>query len=203
VLPSIGRFLAGYAIGCAVGVAVGVPVGYIRSLEPWVRPVLEFLRSLPAPAIVPIAVLLLGASSGTRIAIIAFGSCWAVLLNAIDGARGVDPLLIDTGRVNRLGTVAILRRIVAPAALPQIFAGLRIALGIALIVMVFSEMIAATSGLGYQILTSQRRFLVPETYGGVLLIGLIGWACSVLFLYVERRVLSWHVGRLGGAADGR
>jgi ABC-type nitrate/sulfonate/bicarbonate transport system permease component len=203
VLPSIGRFLAGYAIGCLVGVAVGVPVGYIRSLEPWVRPVLEFLRSLPAPAIVPIAVLLLGASSGTRIAIIAFGSCWAVLLNAIDGARGVDPLLVDTGRVNRLGTAAILRRIVLPAALPQIFAGLRIALGIALIVMVFSEMIASTSGLGYFILTAQRRFLVPETYGGVLLIGLIGWAFSVLFLYVERRVLSWHVGRLGGAARGR
>jgi ABC-type nitrate/sulfonate/bicarbonate transport system permease component len=146
---------------------------------------------------------LLGASSGTRIAVIAFGSCWAVLLNAIDGARGVDPLLIDTGRVNRLGTLELLRRIVLPAALPQIFAGLRIALGIALIVMVFSEMIASTSGLGYYILTSQRRFLVPETYGGVLLIGLIGWAFSVLFLYVERRVLSWHVGRLGGAPRGR
>jgi ABC-type nitrate/sulfonate/bicarbonate transport system permease component len=203
VLPSVGRFLAGYAIGCAVGVAVGVPVGYIRSLEPWVRPVLEFLRSLPAPAIVPIAILLLGATSWTRIAVIAFGTCWAVLLNAIDGARGVDPLLIDTGRINRLGTLEILRRIVLPAAMPQIFAGLRIALGIALIVMVFSEMIASTSGLGFYILTSQRRFLVPETYGGVLLIGLIGWAFSVLFLNVERRVLSWHVGRLGGARDGR
>jgi ABC-type nitrate/sulfonate/bicarbonate transport system permease component len=203
VLPSIGRFLAGYGIGCAIGVAVGVPAGYIRSLEPWIRPVLEFLRSLPAPALVPIAVLLLGATSWTRIALIAFGSCWAVLLNAIDGARGVDPLLIDTGRVNRLGTLAILRRIVLPAALPQIFAGLRIALGIALIVMVFSEMIASTSGLGYYILTSQRRFLVPETYGGVLLIGAIGWAFSVLFLYVERRVLSWHIGRLGGARGGR
>jgi ABC-type nitrate/sulfonate/bicarbonate transport system permease component len=203
VLPSIGRFLAGYGIGCAIGVAVGVPAGYIRSLEPWVRPVLEFMRSLPAPALVPIAVLLLGATSWTRIAVIAFGCCWAVLLNAIDGARGVDPLLIDTGRVNRLGTLEILRRIVLPAALPQIFAGLRIALGIALIVMVFSEMIASTSGLGYYILTSQRRFLVPETYGGVLLIGLIGWAFSVLFLYVERRVLSWHIGRLGGAQRGR
>jgi ABC-type nitrate/sulfonate/bicarbonate transport system permease component len=203
VLPSIGRFLAGYAIGCAVGIAVGVPVGYIRSLEPWIRPVLEFLRSLPAPAIVPIAVLLLGATSWTRIAVIAFGSCWAVLLNSIDGARSVDPLLVDTGRVNRLGTAEILRRIVLPAALPQIFAGLRIALGIALIVMVFSEMIASTSGLGYFILTSQRRFLVPETYGGVLLIGLIGWAFSVLFLYVERRVLSWHIGRLGGAQRDR
>jgi ABC-type nitrate/sulfonate/bicarbonate transport system permease component len=203
VLPSIGRFLAGYAIGCTVGVLVGIPVGYIRSLEPWVRPVLEFLRSLPAPAIVPIAILLLGATSWTRIAIIAFGCCWAVLLNAIDGARGVDPLQIDTGRVNRLGTMELLRRIVLPSALPQIFAGLRTALGIALIVMVFSEMIASTSGLGYQILTSQRRFLVPETYGGVLLIGLIGWAFSVLFLFVERRVLSWHLGRLGGAQRGR
>jgi ABC-type nitrate/sulfonate/bicarbonate transport system permease component len=202
VLPSIGRMLAGYAIGCAVGIAIGVPVGYLRGLEPWVRPVLEFLRALPAPVILPLALLLLGANTGMRIGVIAFGASWAVMLNAIDGARGVDPLLIDTGKVNRLGTLAVLRRIVLPASMPQIFAGMRTALGIALIVMVFSEMIGATSGLGFQILTAQRRFEVPETYGGVLLIGLIGWAFTVLFSYTERRVLAWHHGRTGGATDG-
>jgi ABC-type nitrate/sulfonate/bicarbonate transport system permease component len=79
---------------------------------------------------------------------------------------------------------------------------MRTALGIALIVMVFSEMIGATSGLGYQILTAQRRFLVPETYGGVLLIGIIGWAFTVLFSFTERRVLSWHHGRTGGSESG-
>ena len=179
-----------------MGIAVGVPVGYIRSLEPWIRPVLEFLRSLPAPAIVPIAVLLLGATSWTRIAVIAFGSCWAVLLNSIDGARSVDPLLVDTGQVNRLGTAEILRRIVLPAALPQIFAGLRIALGIALIVMVFSEMIASSSGLGYFILTSQRRFLVPETYGGVLLIGLIGWGVQRPVPVRRAAGARWHSANL-------
>ena len=132
----------------------------------------------------------------------AFGSSWAVMLNSIDGARSVDPLLIDTGKVNRLGTFAILRRIVLPASLPQISAGMRTALGIALILMVFSEMIGADSGLGFQILTSQRRFLVPETYGGVLLIGLIGWAFTVVFAFTERRVLAWHHGRTGGGAGG-
>jgi ABC-type nitrate/sulfonate/bicarbonate transport system permease component len=202
VLPSIGRMLAGYAIGCAVGIAIGIPVGYLRSLEPWVRPVLEFLRALPAPVILPMALLLLGATTGMKVAVIAFGSCWAVMLNSIDGARSVDPLLIDTGKVNRLGTPQILRRIVLPASMPQIFAGMRTALGIALILMVFSEMIGADSGLGFQILTSQRRFLVPETYGGVLLIGLIGWAFTVLFTFTERRVLAWHYGRTGGGAGG-
>jgi ABC-type nitrate/sulfonate/bicarbonate transport system permease component len=199
VLPSIGRVVAGYLIGCAVGILVGIPIGYLRGLEPWVRPVLEFLRAMPAPAILPIALLVLGANSGMKIAVIAFGSSWAVMLNAIDGARNVDPLLIDTGRVNGLGTAGILRRIVVPASLPQVFAGMRTALGIALIVMVFSEMIAATSGLGFYILTAQRRFSVPETYGGVLLIGIIGWLFTVLFSLAERRVLSWHHGRMGGS----
>jgi ABC-type nitrate/sulfonate/bicarbonate transport system permease component len=198
VLPSIARFAAGYGIGCAVGILIGVPVGYLRGLEPWVRPVLEFLRAMPAPAILPIALLVLGANSGMKIAVIAFGSSWAVMLNAIDGARSVDPLLIDTGRVNGLGTAATMRRIVLPASLPQIFAGMRTALGIALIIMVFSEMVAATSGLGFYILTAQRRFSVPETYGGVLLIGVIGWAFTVLFSFAERRVLGWHYGRMGG-----
>jgi ABC-type nitrate/sulfonate/bicarbonate transport system permease component len=202
VLPSIARVAAGYAIGCAVGILVGIPIGYLRGLEPWVRPVLEFLRAMPAPAILPIALLVLGANNGMKIAVIAFGSCWAVLLNAIDGARGVDPLLIDTGRVNGLGRAGIMRRIVVPASMPQVFAGMRTALGIALIVMVFSEMVAATSGVGFYILTAQRRFSVPETYGGVLLIGIIGWAFTVAFSFTERRVLGWHYGRLGGHERG-
>jgi ABC-type nitrate/sulfonate/bicarbonate transport system permease component len=203
VLPSVGRMLAGYVIGCAAGIAIGVPVGYLRRMEPWLRPVLEFMRSLPAPVILPMALLLLGANTGMKVAVIAFGCCWPVMLNAIDATRSVDPLLIDTGKVNRLGTFAILRRIALPASMPQIFAGMRTALGIALILMVFSEMIGASSGLGFQILTSQRRFLVPEVYGGVLLIGVIGWAFTVLFSQMERRVLAWHHGRMGGFGNGQ
>jgi ABC-type nitrate/sulfonate/bicarbonate transport system permease component len=203
VLPSVGRMIAGYLIGCAVGIAIGVPVGYLRRMEPWVRPVLEFMRSLPAPVILPMALLLLGANTGMKVAVIAFGCSWPVMLNAIDATRAVDPLLIDTGKVNRLGTFEVLRRIALPASMPQIFAGMRTALGIALILMVFSEMIGASSGLGFQILTSQRRFLVPEVYGGVLLIGVIGWAFTVLFSQLERRVLAWHSGRTGGFGNGQ
>jgi ABC-type nitrate/sulfonate/bicarbonate transport system permease component len=202
VLPSVGRFALGYAIGCVVGVAVGTPVGYLRALEPWVRPVLEFLRAMPAAAILPLALLLLGTGGGMRVTVIAFGACWPVLLNALDGARNVDPVLIETGKINGLGRLAVLRRIVLPASLPQIFAGLRTALGIALIVMVLSEMYGASSGLGYFILTAQRRFLVPETYGGVLVLGIIGWLVSVLFSRFERRALAWHFGRMGGESGG-
>jgi ABC-type nitrate/sulfonate/bicarbonate transport system permease component len=198
VLPSVGRFAAGYAIGCAIGVAIGTPLGYLRELDPWVRPVLEFLRALPAAAILPLALLLLGTGGGMRVTVIAFGTCWPVLLNAVDGARDVDPVLIETGKINGLGRYAVLRRIVLPASLPQIFAGLRTALGIALIVMVLSEMYGASSGLGYFILTAQRRFEVPETYGGVLVLGIIGWLFSVLFARLERRALAWHYGRLAG-----
>jgi ABC-type nitrate/sulfonate/bicarbonate transport system permease component len=183
VLPSVGRFALGYVIGCAIGIAIGTPVGYFRALEPWVRPVLEFMRAMPAAAILPLALLLLGTGSGMRVTVIAFGACWPVLLNALDGARNVDPVLIETGRIN--------------GSLPQIFAGLRTALGIALIVMVLSEMYGASSGLGYFILTAQRRFLVPETYGGVLVLGIIGWLVSVGFTRFERRALAWHFGRMG------
>jgi ABC-type nitrate/sulfonate/bicarbonate transport system permease component len=198
VLPSIARMAAGFALGSAFGILVGITIGYLRTLDPWVRPVLEFMRALPAPAILTVALLVLGPNAGMKVAVIAFGSCWPVLLNAVDGARNVDPLLIETGRVNRLGRWAILRRIVVPASLPQVFAGLRIALGIALVMMVISEMVAADSGLGYYILTAQRRFSVPETYGGVLLIGLLGWAFTVLFSMLERRAIGWHLGRTGG-----
>ncbi len=198
VLPSIVRAIVGYAVGCAVGIAVGLPLGYFRWLEPWARPVLEFLRSLPPPAILPLALLLLGTTSTMKIAMIAFGCCWPVLLNATDGARNVDPLLIETGKIANHGTLSILDRIVLPAALPQVFAGLRTAVGIALIMMVISEMIAASAGLGYLILHAQRTFSVDEMYGGVLLLGVIGWLFTAAFSLVERRVLSWHRGATGG-----
>jgi ABC-type nitrate/sulfonate/bicarbonate transport system permease component len=86
-----------------------------------------------------------------------------------------------------------------PAAGPQIFAGMRTSLSLALILMVISEMVASTNGIGYFVLQSQRSFDIPEMWSGILLIGIIGYALNVVFLLIERRVLRWHRGSRASA----
>lgn len=192
IVPSLVRTLAGFAVAVVVGVALGINIGYFRRLDAWIRPVLEFLRALPAPAVVPAALILLGVGAQMRIAVIAFGSVFPVLLNTIDGTRRVDDLMLDTARAYGLAPLAIMWRVVVPAASPQIMAGIRTASAVALIMMVISELIAATSGIGALVLQSQRLFQVPQTYAGVLVIGTIGWLLTNALLAIERRSMGWH-----------
>lgn len=194
VIPSVERVVLGLAVGIVVGVVLGVVIGQVRSLDPWVRPVLEFLRALPGPAFIPAAMILLGIGTSMRVAVIALGSVWPILLNAIDATRRIDPLQVDVARMSGLGPTAIMRRVVLPSIAPHVFAGVRISAAIALIMMVISELIAATSGIGALILTSQRLFRVADTYAGVLVLGTIGWLLATVLLAVERRTVGWYLG---------
>ena len=198
VLPSVLRALLGFALGSLVGVTVGVALGWWRSLDPWLRPPLEFLRAVPPPALVPIVVVAFGASNTLRVAVIALGACWPVLLNTTDGLRRVEAGYIDSARVYTSGrATAVLRRAALPAALPQITSGLRIGLALSLILMVISEMIASSSGLGYLILQSQRLYALTPMYAGVLILAFTGWLLTLLFSAAERRALVWFEGMKG------
>jgi ABC-type nitrate/sulfonate/bicarbonate transport system permease component len=197
VLPSAARVGAGLALGILFGTVSGLAIGYFRGLDPWLRPILEFLRALPAVAVLPAALLLLGATDTMRVAIIAFGCTPPVLLAAIDGARRVDPLLLDTARVSGLTAAQTVARVIVPAALPQIFAGIRVALGVALIMMVISELLASNNGLGAFIQRNQRLFNTANVYAGVLVIGVLAWLFTAVMLKLEKRVLRWHRGWRG------
>jgi ABC-type nitrate/sulfonate/bicarbonate transport system permease component len=197
VLPSIGRTVAGFAVGSAVGVVLGVLLGYFRGAEPWVRPVLEFLRATPIPAMIPVAILTFGATQATQIGLIALGSLWPVLLNAMDGTRSVEPGYLDAARTAHLRDREILRRVILPASLPRIFTGLRIGLALSLIMMVVSEMMSGGDGLGAFVLQAQRTYALNDMFGGILLLGLLGGVFTIVFAAIERRVLSWYAGWKG------
>jgi ABC-type nitrate/sulfonate/bicarbonate transport system permease component len=192
VLPSVGRAAAGFLLGSALGLTVGVLIGYHRSLDPWVRPVLEFFRALPAPLAVSLGLVLLGFSTSTRILVIAFGCFWPVVVNADDGARRVDQQLLDTSRVAQVPRPKILLRVVLPASLPQAVVGLRFGVSIALVMMVISELIGASSGLGYYISNAENNFAYADLWAAVVVLGIIGWLATSLFSLAERRILFWH-----------
>lgn len=197
VLPSLGRALIGFGVASVGGATLGICLGYFRSLEPWTQSPLEFIRSVPPPAVLPLAVMVMGPTYTMRVAVIAFGAFWPVLLNAISGTRHVDPMYFDVARTWKASSWEIIRRFVFPAALPQIMAGMRIALAIALVLTVLSEMIAASSGLGYLVLQSQRLFALDRMYAGVVMLGVVGWLFTVVFAQIERRVLVWYEGQKG------
>ena len=200
-LPSLYRLLAGYLIAVVVGVGLGALIGTSRTVRALLEPVLEFLRALPPPVLIPAAILLSGIGDRTKILVIVFGCVWPVLLNTIEGVRGRDEVLSDTCRTYGITGLLRLRNLVLRAASPQIVTGARQALPLAIILMVISEMMAANEGLGFTVLQFQRGFQIPEMWSGVLLLGLIGIVLSLLFRLVERGLLGWYHGQRVGQRE--
>ena len=201
LLPSLGRLAAGYGLAVVVGVVAGLALGLWRIARLASEPVVEFLRALPAPALIPFALLLFGTGNNSKVFIIALGTVWPILLNTIDGVRGLESQQLDMARSYRIPPRSVLLHIILPAASPRIFAGMRTSLSIGIILMVISEMVASDNGLGYFILQSQRSFAIPEMWTGIVLIGLVGFVLNWLFLRVEARVLFWHRGARGLLGD--
>lgn len=194
VLPSLGRLLFGYLVALVVGVALGIAIGLSRRLRAYTEPVLEFFRAIPPPVMVPVLMLFLGLGTPMRIFVIATGCLWPILLNTIEGVRGIDPVLRDTARAYRLGRIATLRSLILRGASPQIVTGGRQALSIGIILMVVSEMFSARDGLGFTIIQFQRTFSIPEMWSGVIILGVIGVALSLVFRAVADAALGWYRG---------
>ena len=194
VLPSVARLLTGFALAGLAGVTLGVMVGSSPRLRAACEPVLEFLRAIPPPVLVPIFILVAGIGTAMKVLVIVSGCLWPVLLNTVEGVRARDEVLEDTCRAYGIRGQARLRHLVLRAASPQIVTGMRQALSIGIILMVISEMFAASSGLGFTIVQFQRGFAIPEMWSGILLLGLLGVVLSFGFRLVENRVLSWYHG---------
>ncbi|MET7696521.1 ABC transporter permease [Streptomyces sp. NPDC005485] len=194
LLPSMERLLGGYAVATVAGVALGTVIGSYRRVRAVCEPVLEFLRAIPPPVLVPVIMLFAGIGDTMKVLVIASGCVWPILLNTVEGVRAVDAVMSETARLYGITGVARLRHVVLRAASPQIFAGLRQALSLGIILMVISEMFAASDGLGFTIVQFQRGFAIPDMWTGILVLGLLGFLLSVVFRLVERRVLGWYHG---------
>jgi len=199
VVPSLVRMGLGFGIAVVVAIATGLLLGMSPRARRSAAPIVEFLRAIPPPALLPFAILVIGVGNSMKVFIIAFVCIWPILLNTVDGVTGVDPTLRETTRVYGITGPDRLWRVMLPAASPQIFAGMRTSLSLALILMVISEMVASTNGIGYFVLQSQRTFAIPEMWSGILLLGILGYTLNGAFMLIERRVLRWHRGARASA----
>lgn len=197
IVPSLARLLAGWLLAAAAGIALGTLIGLSVRARQSLEPLMAFLRSIPPPALVPLFIVLLGIGDGMKVTLIGFGVVWPILLNTADGVGSVDPLHRATGRAYRIGRVDRLSRIVLPSAAPKIFAGLRVSLSIAVILMVISEMVATVNGVGFELVQAQRSFRTLDVWAIILLLGILGYALNAGLGLIERRVLGWRYAAAG------
>jgi ABC-type nitrate/sulfonate/bicarbonate transport system permease component len=192
LLPSLGRILGGFALAVLVAIPLGLLMGTVPLVYRLLEPITEFIRPIPSSAYIPVAILILGIGNEMKVFVIFLACTFPILLNTYGGVRGVDPVLIDTGRTFGLKRKSALWQIVMPASMPSILTGMRISLGIALIVAVVAEMITGNSGIGYYILDMQRIFRVQEMFAGIFTLGLLGFLINFVFLRIESHFLHWR-----------
>ncbi len=188
------RIIGGFLLAAAIGIPAGLAMGYWTLGFRMFSLTIDVIRPLPSTALVPIAALIFGIGNGMHIFIIVLATTVPILLATIDGVHGVDPLLIDSARTLGQSTSRIFRTVLLPAAMPRIATGLRVAIAIALIVGISSEMMMSADGLGRRVVYAQRMLHIPDLYAGVLTLAILGFCLNRAFLFAEGKVIGWHRG---------
>ncbi|MGW7623055.1 ABC transporter permease [Streptomyces antimycoticus] len=193
LLPSLGRVLAGFALAAVLGTVLGLALGRSRTVYALCDPVLQFARAVPPPALVPVFVVVFDLGTPMQLASIVFGAIWPVLINTAEGVRGIDPLRLDVAATVRMRPAERIVLLYLPAALPRIFAGLRLSLSLSLILMVFSELLPGTAdGIGFQLTDAQTRSDLLTVWAVMVLLGALGHLLNSVLLTVERMALGRH-----------
>ena len=187
-LISTGRVLLGFAAGVAVAIPLGVLVARNPRLEPYIEPVLQIARPIPPIAWTPLAILWFGIGLQAIIFLIFLGAFWPMLLNTISGVREVPAILGRAASSLGANRRQVLFTVVLPAATPFLFTGLRLSFGSAWITIVAAELIAASEGLGYLIMSARRILAAPDIVVGMLTIGLLGLTFDYVFRMLEKRL---------------
>jgi ABC-type nitrate/sulfonate/bicarbonate transport system permease component len=189
---SLGRVATGFALAVVTAVPLGIFMGWFRVVDTIVDPLVELIRPVSPIAILPLAILWFGIGDASKIFIIWLSCTFPILINTYTGVKGLDRSFIYAATSLGATNSELLRTVAIHAALPQIYAGIRISIGIGLIVIISSEMIAARQGLGYMILTAQQTFNVEEIFVGIIVLGMLGFLADQALRRSKQILMPWH-----------
>lgn len=194
---TLAAWAVSFVLSVAVGFAIGFPLGASRLAYRMSAFTLDFLRTIPTLALVPLVILLFGSGAPSTVLLAFFGAVWAVALQTIYGIRDVDPVARDTYRAYRVGRRDRLLLLTLPSAAPYVATGLRLAAAISLLLTLSAEIVIPAPGMGQQIVLAQLGDAVPQMYAYVVLSGLVGVGINAAFVALEHAVLSWHPSQRG------
>ncbi len=184
--------LLGLAIAAVSGVAVGAVLGLFRPLERAATLTIDALRPVPSVALIPLSLLIFGFSRNMSAAVAAFACFWPILLVTISSVRGIDPRLIEVGRMMGFSTTRRILKFALPAATPGIMVGIRVAAGIAIVVTVTTEIVSNPRGLGYGMTVASQSLQADLVWATLLWLGVIGFLFNWSLAAMERRWLAWY-----------
>lgn len=197
LIASLLRVAAGLALGVTAGLVLATIAGLFQVGEDSIDPPMQMLRTLPALALIPLFILWFGIYESSKILLIAFGTSFPIYLNTYSGIRGVDERLVEVGRTVGLSRTSLILHVILPGALPSFLVGLRFSLGIAWLILVVSEQINATSGIGYLMTLAREFYRTDIILFGLMIYAALGFATDLLVRSIERHALSWRRGFAG------
>jgi len=194
---SVGRVAKGLAIGLSAGLVLGLVAGLFKAAEDVVDPPLQALRMIPHLALVPVFIVWFGIGETSKVALILIGPLFPLYLNVLHGIRGVDSRLVEAATSFGLGRLEVIRRVILPGALPQIFVGLRQAIGVAWLTLVVAEMTAAPHGIGTLLSDARDALRMDIIFVLLIIYALLGVATDLFVRLLEKRFLTWREGFAG------
>lgn len=185
--------LGGFALAVVLGVALAVAIVESRLLEKTIYALIVGLNSVPKVAVAPLFVIWLGTGAEPKIAIGFLIAVFAIVIDTVLGLKSVPVDILDLARAMRGGRVATLWRIRFPCALPSIFAGMKVAVSLALVGTIVGEFVSSQRGLGYVILSAQGTFDTARVFAAIIVLGIMGVVLFWLIAAAERLAIPWHV----------
>jgi NitT/TauT family transport system permease protein len=191
-IASLGRVLTGFVLGVALAIPAGFLMGWYRLARGLVEPWVQFFRTVPPLALIPLVIVFLGIGEPAKVFVIFLAAFLSCVIATFQGVKNVDATLINAARVLGAKDGTIFARVVVPASTPYIFVGMRTALGAAWATLVASELLAAPTGLGRMMQAAQQFLQTDRIVVGIIMIGALGFAMDRLLLIAERRLTSWQ-----------
>ena len=189
---SMGRAFTGFTLAVICSTIVGLAAGYSKTARAIIMPFIDFIRPVPALALVPLFVFFFGIGSLSKIALIFLGAFVYMTLQTTDGVRSIPQDLFSAGRSLGFSTAQMFRHVILPGTLPAVVTGMRTALSLSWALVVAAELIAAPSGLGYIVTDATSFFQIPVVYCAVILLGALGFAMDRIIVAIRNRVLHWQ-----------
>jgi len=189
---SMKRVLSGFAIAVVVGIAIGVLMASSKIAEDFIDPLVELLRPISPLALFPLAILWFGIGDASKVFLIALSCSFPILLNTYAGVKSVDAALIRAARSLGASRLEIIKQVILPGSIPSMLTGVRISWGIALIVIIASEMVGAVNGLGFMVLDAQQTFQTERLFSGIIVIALLGYGTDQGLRWLRKRLVPWH-----------
>ncbi|HEX8969803.1 MAG TPA: ABC transporter permease [Chloroflexota bacterium] len=188
---SLERIVIGFLLGAVPGIVIGLAMGLFGPIRALIQPLIDATFPIPKVALLPLFIMIFGIGEESKYAIIATAVIYLVLINTVAGVRNIDRIYLDVGKNFHASRLMMFTDVAFPGALPLIVAGVKLGMGVALLVIVTAEFVGAKSGLGYLIWTSWQVFQVEKMYVGLMVIAVVGFATAIALNWVERAVVPW------------